>query len=309
MRLYRIIITFLLLWISQLLFSQEKEIEIPTNATTIKGTLVLPKNVKKPPLVIIIPGSGPTDRNGNNAMMKNNSLQLLANELSKNNIASYRYDKNALHYPKKAKIDTLTFKTFVYEAQQIIKYFKKEHQYSKIIVLGHSQGSLVGMLASKNKADGFISLAGAGESIDKTILTQISAQAPMLISETQSILNQLKAGNKVEKVNPMLASLFHPSVQSFLISWIHYQPEKEIKNLQIPILIINGTKDLQIATSNAELLHKQQPKSKLILIENMNHILKEIKGDVTENMQSYNNPNLPVSKELINVIVTFVKNI
>lgn len=292
---------------SSSLFSQE--IEIPTKATTIKGTLTQPKPLKKPPLVIIIPGSGPTDRNGNNAMMKNNSLQLLAQELHKYNIASYRYDKNALHYPKKAKVDTLRFETFIYEAKEVINHFKTKNTFSKIIVLGHSQGSLVGMSASKNNADAFISLAGAGESIDKTILTQISTQAPFLIEETQTILKELKAGNKVEKVNPMLASLFNPSVQTFLSSWIKYQPEQEIKKLQIPILIINGTKDVQVAISNAKQLHKQQPKSKLVLIENMNHVLKEINGDTTENMQSYNNPDIPISSELIKVITKFVEKV
>lgn len=309
MKYYRIIITFFIVWISQILFSQEKEIEIPTNATTIKGTLSQPKDIKKPPLVIIIPGSGPTDRNGNNAVMTNNSLQLLAHKLNKNHIASYRYDKNALHYPKEAKIDTLTFTTFIYEAQQVIKYFKKENLFSKIIVLGHSQGSLVGMLACKNNVNGFISLAGAGESIDKIIHTQILTRAPFLAEETQNILKELKAGNTVEKVNPMLASLFSPSVQPFLISWMQYQPKQEIKKLKIPILILNGTKDLQVDVSNAEQLHQQQPTSKMVFIENMNHILKEIKGDATENMQSYNAPHLPVSEKLINTITEFVKSI
>ncbi len=287
-------------------FSQETEVVIPTKSTNIKGSLTQPKGVKRPPLLIIIPGSGATDRNGNNAMMKNNSLRMLAKELQQHNIASYRYDKSVLHYPKEAKIDTLTFDTFIYEAKEVVRHFKKSKNYSKIFVLGHSQGSLVGMLACTKGADGFISLAGAGKSIDKIILTQISTQAPFLIDNAQAILKDLKSGKTVKKINPMLASVFRPSVQPFLISWIKYDPLKEIQKLKTPILIINGTKDLQVVTSNAKALHQQQPKSKMVLIEKMNHILKEIDGDATENMKSYNQPDLPISNQLIEVIVEFI---
>jgi len=107
----------------------------------------------------------------------------------------------------------------------------------------------------------------------------------------------------------MLAGLFRASVQPYMISWLKHNPQEEIKKLQIPILIINGTKDIQIPVQDAELLHKANPKSELVLIENMNHIFKEIKGDETENMGSYTNPDLPVMPQLIEKITTFLKKI
>ena len=117
----------------------------------------------------------------------------------------------------------------------------------------------------------------------------------------------LKKGETFEAKNPMLASLFRESVQPYMISWLQHNPQEEIKKLHIPILIINGTKDIQVPVHDAELLHQANPKSELVLIQNMNHIFKEIKGDEAENMKSYTNPDLPVMPELIEKITTFLK--
>jgi len=307
---------FLIFFISVLTVAQEKnytelEVSIPTNSVTINGTLLTPISSEKYPLIIIIPGSGPTDRDGNNAMMKNNSLKFLAETLTTKNIATYRFDKSALSYSKEEieKLDTLTFDTFIQEAKSVINYFKKNEKFSKIIVAGHSQGSLVGMIASQNKVDGFISLEGAGRSIDEVLVEQIELQAPFLKDETQKIVTELKKGNTVDEFNPMLTSLFNKKIQPFLISWIKYNPQEEIAKLAIPILIINGSKDIQVKVIDAELLHKAAPNSELFIIENMNHIFKEIKGDLNENMQSYNDSKLPIMQNFSDKISTFAKDL
>jgi len=290
---------------------QENEIDIPTNTEIIYGTLLTPNSVKKPPLVILIPGSGPTDRDGNNAVMKNNSLKYLAESLSKQKIATYRFDKSVLTFTKKdtLKIKALTFNTFINEATSVIKYFKKSKKYSKIIIAGHSQGSLVGMVASQNNADAFISLEGAGRPIDEILIEQIAKQAPYLKEETIRVLKELKQRKLVTDFNPMLISLFNQQVQPFLISWIQYNPQVEIKKLTIPILIIQGTKDIQVSIKDAELLHNANTTSKLQLIENMNHIFKEINGGVNENLQSYSNPKLPITPILTTTILNFINQL
>ena len=307
-------IPLLLAFISTFSFAQKKnysetEIAIPTNFVTINGTLLSPNSTEMIPLVILIPGSGPTDRNGNNISMKNNSLKFLAEDLAKENIAVYRYDKSVLSFTKEdqEKIDSLTFDTFIQEAQSVISYFKNTNKYSKIIVAGHSQGSLVGMIAAQNNTDLFISLEGAGRTIDEILVEQIGVQAPFLKEETQRVLTELKAGKIVEDFNPMLISLFNKSVQPFLISWIKYNPQNEIKKLTIPVLVINGTKDIQVGISDAELLHEASKNSNMEIIEGMNHIFKEIKGDMNENMLSYTNPDLPIMKILTEIISTFIK--
>lgn len=289
----------------------ETEVNITSNSVILSGTLLTSKSLVKQPLVIIIPGSGPTDRDGNNVMMKNNSLKYLAENLSEKNIAAYRFDKSVLSYSKEdlKNIDSLTFDVFIDEAKSVINYFKQTEDYSKIIVAGHSQGSLVGMVASKENVDGFISIAGAGKSIDEILVEQIEKQAPFLKADTEKIVQELKKGNMVAEVNPNLVSLFNKQIQPFLISWIKYNPQSELKKLTIPVLIINGTKDIQVSVEQAQFLHEAKENSQLNLIENMNHLFKEIKGDTNENILSYSNPNLPIMEELINIITTFVDEI
>ena len=108
---------------------------------------------------------------------------------------------------------------------------------------------------------------------------------------------------KVVNIN----SLFNKNVQPFLISWLKYNPQAEIKKLMIPTLIINGSKNLQVNNLDAKLLNKANLNSELEIIQNMNHILKEIKGDMTENMNSYANPELPIMPELVEIISAFIK--
>ena len=286
----------------------EKEYPISISTCEIKGTLLTPNTVKKVPLIIFIGGSGPTDRNGNSGMLKNNSLKFLAEGLSSQNIATYRFDKSILTTSKKEgfKEADLRFEDEVEEVKELVSYFKQKKSYSKIYILGHSQGSLVGILASKKNVDGFISIAGAGRPIDEVIAEQIGKQAPFLKDETVKTLEKLKKGELVEEVNPYLISLFRKSVQPFLISWIKYQPQQEIHQLKIPTLIINGNKDIQVSISDAELLKEAQLDADLVIIENMNHLFKKIEGDLIENQQSYTNPDLPVMPQLINAIVTFI---
>ena len=75
------------------------------------------------------------------------------------------------------------------------------------------------------------------------------------------------------------------------------------------MLLINGTKYLQVNVSEAELLKKAKPESKLEIIENMNHIFKEIKGDDSENMKSYSYQNLPVTEKLVIALNFFIKSL
>ncbi len=294
-------------------FSQEKksanqEIEINT---LIKGTLFFPENVtSKTKLVILIAGSGPTNRNGNQVSMQNNSLKFLAEGLAQNGFAVFSYDKRIFAQMINKTIDekTLSFEDFINDAKDVVTYFKSQKKYAKIIIVGHSEGSLIGMVAAKTNVDGYVSLAGAGRPIDEVLSEQIAKNSPNLKEAADKDLALLKEGKTFDNKNPMLASLFRESIQPYMISWIKYNPQEEIKKLQLPILIINGTKDIQVPPSDAELLHKANPKSTLKIIENMNHIFKKIKVD-EDNVKSYSDPKLPVIHELIEIMTSFVNSI
>ncbi len=278
----------------------------------INGTLYTPlKQNNATKLVILIAGSGPTNRDGNQIGLTNNSLKLLAESLVNNGIAVYSYDKRIFAQMASGKLDeaSLTFDNFIDDAKAVILYFKNQKKYHSITVAGHSEGALIGMVAANGNADAYISIAGAGRPIDEVLLEQIEKQAPFLKEEVKKNLATLKSGNTFELKNQMLASLFRASVQPYMISWIKYNPQNEIKKLQIPSLLINGDKDIQVSVQDAQLLQQAQPNAQLHIIPNMNHIFKVIKGDDTENKASYTNPELPICVELTSIITTFIRSL
>lgn len=280
------------------------------NTDQIFGTLTTPDLTKKYPVALIIAGSGPTDRNGNNPMMKNNSLKMLAEALAKNGIASLRFDKRGVGESKAAggvSESALVFENYIEDVKSWVNYLKQDKRFSKIIIIGHSEGSLIGMIGGA-KADKFISIAGAGDSADKILKTQIGARSMKQLDDmTFPIIDSLKNGFTVKKVDPMLNSLFRPSVQPYLISWFKYNPQTEIKKLTIPILIVQGNKDIQVTEKDAENLANANKNSELVIIDKMNHIFKNIDGDNQANMASYNNESLPLSEVLVEKITAFIQ--
>ena len=278
----------------------------------IKGTLYTPNEISKSKtLVIIIAGSGPTDRDGNQRNLVNNSLKFLCEGVASNAIHAFSYDKRMFAMAQAGKVDeaSLSFNDFITDANDVVQFFKNEKKYKKIVIIGHSEGALIGLVAANQNTDAYISIAGAGRGIDAVILEQIALQAPFLKDEVQQNLEILKTGKTFELKNQMLASIFRPSVQPYMISWLKYQPQEEIKKLQIPILIINGTKDLQVSVADAQLLQQAKPTAKLVIINNMNHVFKDISGDDSANKASYNNPELPNSSQLLDEIISFIKNL
>ncbi len=278
----------------------------------IDGTLLTPEGVDKPPLAIIIAGSGPTDRDGNQTMMKNNSLKLLAESLSDQGIATFRYDKRIVKLMRQGTNFSerdFKFDNFIEDASAVIDFFSKSNDFSGIYVIGHSQGSLVGMAAisTRNDVSGFISIAGAGESVDQVIIEQLGKQAPALKENAIEAFNDIKRTGVSKNYSPGLASIFRPDIQPFIASWMQYDPQELIAGLEIPVLIVNGTNDIQVTEEEAKLLQSAQKNASLTLIENMNHILRLITEPGMDNQKSYNEPNRPIATELPKGIITFIK--
>ena len=299
----------LLFFISLEAFSQEKNydsLQVSIDPE-VQGTLLSPKGGNQPPLAILIAGSGPTDRDGNQAQLKNNSLKYLAEGLAQKGIATFRYDKRVIAQIKNgtAQEEKMTFEDEVKDALLVVDYFKKK--YKNITLAGHSEGALIGLLvAQKGVISKFVSISGAGSSSATLIEEQIAKNAPQLKEESQKVINQLRKGELVENLSSYLAPVFRKSVQPYLISWFKYEPTQEIAKLSIPILIVQGTNDLQVENKQAQLLKEAQPKAQLLLIEGMNHVLKKVKT-MEENQQSYLNPDLPVHTELVEGIASFIK--
>lgn len=287
-------------------FAQVTNKEISLNNQKIKLPGTLSYTSLKSPLIIWVHGSGNIDRNGNqSSIIKANYIQQFREKVAKKGIAFFSYDKRTAVKENFENIKDIKFEDLVNDVEIIINYFKTAYNFSDIILVGHSQGSLTGILAS-GKVDKFISVSGVATSIDETIIAQIKKNAPFLSEVVVSHFKELKETGKIQEVNPLLENVLSSKIQPFLISWMKYEPIKEIKKLKIPILIVNGDKDLQVKIEEAQKLHKSNENSKIKIVNKMNHVLKRIEKE-EDNMKSYYSEEYPISEELIETIVTFIR--
>jgi len=300
----------------------EEPITLKTPTATLYGTLERPQTRSPIPVVLIIAGSGPTDRNGNSPLLPgaNNSLKLLAEGLAAHGIASVRYDKRGIGETGKAmqvaaektktvlREEDFRFETFIDDAVGWGKQLGADRRFSTLTVLGHSEGSLIGMVAAQRiGAHAYVSVAGAGRPIQQILLEQVRPQLPPdLLKATEDILDQLAAGKTVASVPPALNMLFRPSVQPYMISWLRYDPAKEITKLHMPVLIAQGTTDIQASPQDPKALAGANPSATLLLIDGMNHVLKTVSSERDKQTASYSDPTLPVAPGLINGISSFI---
>ncbi|KAA0956002.1 lysophospholipase [Sporosarcina sp. ANT_H38] len=289
-------------------------VEVKLKDGTMSGQLEMPQGEGPFPLMVIIAGSGPTDRDGNSAALpgKNNSLKMLAENLATEGVASIRYDKRGVgsNASLAGKEEDMRFEHYIDDAAAWVQFAKTDERFSKVGIIGHSEGSLIGMVAAeKTDADAFISIAGAGRPIDQILLEQLKEQLPAnLLEESKTILDKLKQGEQVKTVSPELQSIFRPSVQPYMISWLHYDPVAQLQKLQSPVFIMNGNRDIQVSIQDAERLHDATNDSRLLIVKNMNHILKEAPDDRAGNIATYSNPELPLAKGLMDGITVFLKD-
>lgn len=275
----------------------------------IHSVLSKPVNTKNNVLAIIIPGSGPTDLNGNQPKMKNNSLLFLSDALVRNNIATVRYDKRGIAGSSSKDIDEskMSIESGSEDLIGLIDFYRKMG-FDKIYLIGHSEGSLLGLIAAQQRnLAGLVSVCGAGNSADKLLKKQLQPKLPQpLFKESEDIIDSLKEGKIVKNISEHLKLLFRPSVQPYLISWFKYDPSNLAANLKVPLLIIHGDKDIQIDVAESAILHNASPDCKYVIIKNMNHIFKTINGDLNENVSSYTNPDLQINEEFSRTVVNFI---
>jgi pimeloyl-ACP methyl ester carboxylesterase len=303
---------FLLLWPWPAVKSVPVSIKISTGV--LHGTLLVPAGEPPFPAALIIAGSGPTDRDGNSGLIpgQNNSLKMLAEALAARGVATLRYDKRGIGQSRMPGVSESSFRFdhFVADAAAWVKLLKSDKQFKRVVVIGHSQGSLVGMLAARRAgADALVSLAGIGRPAWQVFLDQLRPKLRLdQLAVVTTVLEDLRQGRKttVPGQYPGLAGLFRPSVQPFLISWFKYQPARELARLQIPVLIVGGTTDIQVPVAEARILAKADPRARLVIIKGMNHFLKSVPLDMGLQIKSFGDPHLPLAPGLVEAISRFI---
>lgn len=280
----------------------------------LHGTLTMPEGDGKVPAVLILPGSGPVDRDGNLPGAPNNSLKLLAHALADQGVASLRIDKRGIGASSAVGVREADLRIQVYVQDTVgwASVLSKQDRVDRLALLGHSEGALIATLAAQNiKPSGLILLAGASEPAAATIQRQLQAAglSASLQDASRRIMSALEKGEPVPDVPAELAALFRPSVQNYLMSWLPLDPAKELSKVGCPVLIVQGTNDLQITVDDAHRLLAARPSSEMVIVPGMNHVLKEASTERSANLETYSNPAKPISPLLAPAIVTFLRNL
>lgn len=292
----------------------QRPIELDTGHGVLYGSLLLPQQDTPPPVVLIIAGSGPTDRDGNNpAGGRIDNLKRLALLLAGEHIASVRFDKRGVAASQPATPDerNLSVEAYVADTVAWAHKLKADPRFGPLILLGHSEGALIATLAAEQAgASAVISLSGSGRRVAEVIREQLAQRlAPAQLAQGTALLDSLQAGQTSLNVPVPLRQVFRPTVQPYLISLLRQDPAAAFAQLKVPALIIQGRNDVQVDVADAELLKAAKPDAQLVLIDGMNHTLRISPRDISGQRETYQNPELPLARELGQRIVAFIRQL
>ncbi len=293
-------------------FGGEETVELKRDKVTLYGTLDLPEGKGPFPIVILHAGSGPTDRDGNQGMLKTDGLKMIGQSLAKENIACLRIDKRGVgkSINKEMKEEDITVAGYSDDIVAWSEWLKKDKRFSKVGFIGHSEGSSLGLKAApKTDWYAFVSLCGAGRPLNVILKEQLDKQLKDdLKKQNDEILKDLASGKKVKDVPKVLNPLYRESVQQYLIDSFAIDPAKDIATLKIPVLVIGGSTDLQINQTDYKALTEANKKAKGVWIEDMGHTLKKTKGKTNlEQIDVYTDAKIPLHEKLVPALVEFLK--
>lgn len=301
--------------------ASESAIALQTATGTLNGTLALPEGRGRVPVMLLIAGSGPTDRDGNGPGpgTRNDALKLLAAALADAGIATVRYDKrgiggSAAAGPAEAD---LRFDTYAQDAADWLRLLSSDPRFQTVGVIGHSEGATLGLLAARQAAVGlYVSIAGPSEPAADLLRRQLAGRLPPALAvRSDAILHKLEAGATDSDVPPELSALYRPSVQPYLISWFKVNPTDEIARLGSACLVVQGDTDIQTSVADARALAarksppdggRAQPRCEVAVIGGMNHVLKQVPPIRAKQIESYGDPSLPLSPELVSTLTRFI---
>lgn len=292
------------------------DIEASGPSGPLRGTMLLP--AKDAPVILMLPGSGPTDRDGNSPQgMRAAPYRLLAEGLAEQGVGSVRIDKRGMFASRGAVADAnaVTVPDYVRDTGAWVDAIRERTGTQCVWLLGHSEGGLVA-LAAASKVDhlcGLILVATPGRPLGDVLKDQLradTANAPLLDAADQAI-DELAAGRRVDVATlpPALASLFSPGVQGFLISAFALDPAELAGMTRKPMLILQGQRDLQVSVADAERLQQAAPQATLVTLPNTNHVLKQVvSNERRDNLATYAAADLPLAPGVVDAVMRFVKS-
>ncbi|MFN9007827.1 MAG: alpha/beta hydrolase [Hyphomonadaceae bacterium] len=286
-----------------------------SDAGTLRGTL-LPATAGKSPLAILIPGSGPTDQDGNGPFIKTDTYRLLANGLQAAGISSLRIDKRGMFSSASDGVDpnAVSLEAYGRDMRAWINEMAPQSPSKCVWLIGHSEGGLVAIATAAESSAGIcglILLASPGRRASDVMRQQLRANPAnsIILDDALGAIARLEQGHRVDvtKMHPALQQLFAPAVQGFLISLFQFDPAVKLQKHNLPVLIVQGREDLQVTLEDAAALGNGRPNTIQVNLDGVTHTLKAIpKGDVAANQATYSNPKLPLAPGFIKSIAEFI---
>jgi alpha-beta hydrolase superfamily lysophospholipase len=296
----------------------ESFLESPGPGGPLKGTLLVPAS-KTYPVVLIIPGSGPTDRDGNNPLgVKGSTYRLLAEGLAARGVASLRIDKRGQFASAAATPDpnAVTIADYAADVRSWVAVLRQQTAAPCVWLLGHSEGGLVAMAAASAPADlcGLVLVATAGRPLGVVLREQLQANPANgpLLGQALPAIDALEQGRRVDTagLHPALQALFSPTVQGYLIDAFSHDPRRMLSAYAKPVLLLQGQRDLQVSESDAQALKQANAGAKLVLLPNVNHVLKAVTvDDRRANFATYADPALPLAAGVVEAIADFLDSV
>ena len=278
----------------------------------LHGTLLTPEGAPRA-VAVIVPGSGPTDRDGNSPLgVSAGSYRLLAEGLAEQGVATVRFDKRGVGESAAGMVaeQDLTFDTYIEDVRAWAGEAARLTDQPCVWLVGHSEGSQIALGAvstANEQVCGLVLLAGTGRPAGVVLREQLEAALPeSLKAPALETLVELEAGRPVANPPAALQALFRPSVQPYLISWLNLDPAERIAGYDGPVMIGQGTTDIQVGLTDANTLAAAQPSARLIVWEGVNHLLKIAPADRAANAATYSDPALPLAPGVVDDIAGFI---
>jgi uncharacterized protein len=275
----------------------------------LDAVLTTPADVERPPVALLIAGSGSTDRDGNGPQAKPATLKKLAEQLAERKIATLRYDKRGAGgwKPEFGKPEDFRFKDYVDDAVSLVNYLRDSGKFSRVAVAGHSEGGLVAILAARQtQLDRVVLLVTAARRQGDLLKAQLERRQipPDVLEPILKAIDSIMAGQTVDP--PPRGFAIAPSMQPSLASAFVIDPIDPLKSIDKPVLIVGGGRDLQVARLDFAALSAASPLAKTLWVPDMNHVLIDVTDDA-DNMAAYSQTDRALDTTMIDAVAAFIK--